>query len=139
MKVKALDGIPNSGILAPCGGMVSEIIGDTTTSKRTEFDWIEIKKGRYLQNGTSHPLRSGEDKFYKRIYGLEHEGRAVYWFDTFGDHSNHSGYHVSFSWMQQQNFLWKQNDNWLQKEENVRYIVNVVFLVIGVIIGLKQL
>ena len=139
MKVKALAGEANTGLLKPCGGMISETIGNTITSKRVEFDWIEIKKGRYIQNGTSHPLRSGDEKYYKRIYGLEYENRKVYWLDTFGKHYSNHGNHVGFSWWEHQNFLWRQNDHWLQSEENVRYIVNVIFLAIGVVIGLKQL
>lgn len=139
MKLKALDGEPNSGVLAPCGGMISIKEGNTTTSKRAEFNWIEIKKGRYIQDGTSHPLRSGNDKFYKRIYGLEHENRKVYWLDTFAKHSSSHGYHVSFNWWEHQKFLWLQGEQWLQREENIRYIVNLVFLVLGVIIGLKQI
>ena len=30
-------------------------------------------------------------------------------------------------------------DNWLQQEKNIRYIVNIVFLVLGVIIGIMNI
>jgi hypothetical protein len=139
MKVKALHSVPNTGVLFPSGGTFSEIIGHTTTTRRTEFDWIEIKKGRYIHKGISHPLRSGEDKFYKRIYGLEHERRSVYWFDTFAKYSTLHGHHVSFNWIEHQQFLWLQGEQWLQKESNIRYVVNVIFLVLGSYIGFKQI
>lgn len=139
MKVKALHGEPNKGILFPCGGTVSETDGNTTVMKRTEFDWIEIKKGRYIHDGTSHSLRSGDDKFYRRVYGLEHENRCVYWFDTFAKHSSNHGHHVSFNWFEHQKFLWLQGDQWFQKEANLRYFVNVIFLGIGAYIGFKQI
>lgn len=56
-----------------------------------------------------------------------------------GKLSSNNGHHVSFSWREHQTSLWKQKGHWLQKEENVRYIVNVLFLIIGVLIGIKQL
>jgi hypothetical protein len=133
MKVKALDGEDNTGILKPIARMISN------TNEPTEFDWIEIKKGRYIQSGTSHPLRSGHEKYYKRIYCLEHGKRIIYWFETFGIYSKDHGVHVSFSWFEHQQFLWKQDDHWLQKEENLRFIVNVIFLIIGVIVAVKGL
>ena len=119
--------------------MVSESKGNTITTKRSEFDWIEIKKGRYIQDGTSHPLRSGNEKLYMRIYGLEYKNKRIYWFDTFGKHSTQHGYHVGFSWWQHNRFLWFQKEHWLQKEESIRYIVNILFLVLGAIIGIKQM
>lgn len=140
MKVKGLHSVAsNSGLLKPTSGRVTETDGNTTRYIKAEFDWIEVKKGRYIHDGTSHPLRAGDEKYYKRMYCLEHDGRVVYWLDTFGKHSSNHGHHVSFSWREHQTFLWQQNDHWLQKEENVRYIVNVVFLVIGVVIGIKQM
>jgi hypothetical protein len=139
MKVKALHSVPNTGVLFPSGGIRSETIENNTTTRRTEFDWVEIKKGRYIHNGISHPLRSGEDKFYKRIYGLEHERRSVYWFDTFAKHSSSHGHHVSFNWVEHQQFLWLQGEQWLQNESNIRYMVNVIFLVLGSYIGFKQI
>lgn len=139
MKVKVLHGLPNTGILFPCGGTVTEKNGETSTTKQTDFNLIKIKKGRYIHNGISHPLRSGEDKFYKRIYGLEHERRSVYWFDTFAKHSSSHGHHVSFNWIEHQQFLWLQGEQWLQNESNIRYMVNVIFLVLGSYIGFKQI
>lgn len=140
MKVKGLQIVAsNSGLLIPASGKVTEIDGNYTRYNKSEFDWIEVKKGRYIHDGTSHPIRAGDEKYYKRIYCLEHEGRVVYWLDTFGKHSSNNGHHVSFSWREHQTFLWQQNDHWLQKEENMRYVVNVVFLVIGVVIGIKQM
>lgn len=136
MKVKSLTGESNTGILTPESGMTTEKEGNN--SKQTRFNWIEIKRGRYIKDGISHPLRNSEERLYKRIYCLEHEGRKVYWLSSFGETSMDHGWHVSFSKLEHHRFLWKQNDHWLQKENNIRYIINIIFLVIGVYIGLKQ-
>jgi hypothetical protein len=139
MKVQELKGELNTGMLEPCSGIKTEKIENGTRSTRAECSWITIKKGRYELNGISHPLRAGNEKFYKRMYGLHYKNRKVYWLETFVSHSSSSGYHVSFNWREHQIFLWSQGEHWLQKEENIRYIVNVIFLVLGVIIGFKQI
>ena len=139
MKVKGLEVEINKGMLYPSKGRISEKKENTVKYRNTEFNWIEIKKGRYIQNGTSHPLRSGDDKFYKRMYGLQYKNRKVYWLYVFGNQSSAGGYHVSFNWWEHQSFLLLQGEHWFQKEENIRYIVNLIFLIIGVVIGLKQI
>jgi hypothetical protein len=67
MKVKELHGEDNTGILASCSGFAIEKNGNSQVRKQVQFNWIEIKRGRYINDSTSHPLRSGNDKFYKRI------------------------------------------------------------------------
>lgn len=140
MKVKALEvkGEMNTGVMTHKSGTQTERKDNKIISKPVEFDWIEIKQGRYIKDGISHPLRVGDKRFYKRMFCLEHEGRKVYWLNSFGKDEG-KGCHVSFSKLEYHRFLWKQSDHWLQKENNIRYIINIIFLVIGVYIGLKQM
>ncbi|UKN01192.1 hypothetical protein K6119_15790 [Paracrocinitomix mangrovi] len=139
MRVKALRGESNTGLLEPCSGVELKTTGNVTTGKRVEFDWIEIKKGRYIHQNCSHPLRSGDENYFKRIHGLEYKNRKIYWLYTFGSMDKPQGHHVGFSWWEHQKFLWLQEMHWLQKENNIRYMVNLIFLVLGVVIAFKQL
>jgi hypothetical protein len=119
VKIKVYKPIINSGILEPTD------------------DEIIIRKGRYLQGDVSHPLRFGEEKYYTRKYGLKYKRKKVYWLNRYASPSEETGIHVAFSKWQHQRFLWLQGSHWFQKEENIRYIVNVIFLIIGVLISLK--
>lgn len=120
MKIKVFEPIINSGVLEPTD------------------DEIKIYKGRYIENNSlSHALRSGEEKYYIRKYGLKYKRHKVYWFYRYSTPSEQTGMYVAFSRWQHQRFLWLQGNHWLQKEENIRYIVNIVFLVIGVLISLQ--
>lgn len=103
-----------------------------------EFDYVTIKKGRYIHNGTSHPLRGTDEFFYHRNYCLESDGKIVYWLDTFGYKSKGTGFHVGFTGSEHHKFLWMQNMHWFQKEDNLRFVVNILFLAIGVYIAFKQ-
>ncbi len=126
MKIKCLKSKePNSGVLEQM-------------ESRNKLVFVEIKKGRYIYQETSHPLRSRENYFYSRVYCLEHKNDIIYWLDTFGKNDNHHGFHIGFTWKQHQKFLWMQNEHWFQKEDNIRFIVNVLFLILGVIIAFKQ-
>ena len=128
MKVKCLMGDGNTGLISPY-----------KKSGGKEFDSVTIKKGRYIYNNTSHPLRGNDEFYYKRNYCLENDGKIIYWLNSFGNHSNHNGMHIGFSWKEHQKFLWMQKEHWLQKEDNIRFIVNVLFLIIGVYIAFKQM
>jgi hypothetical protein len=99
-----------------------------------------IKRGRYIEkkNNLSHPLFDEQNKYYKRIYALEYKGKKIYHFNIFGTNNDNHGYHVGFNFVQHQKFLWLQGKHWLQKEENIRYVVNIIFLILGLIIGLKK-
>jgi len=105
---------------------------------RDKFVFVEIKKGRYIYNKHSHALRTNENYFYKRVYNLEHKNDKIYWLDTFAKNDTNQGFHIGFTWKQHQKFLWMQNEHWFQKEENIRYIINVLFLILGVIIAINQ-
>ena len=101
--------------------------------------FVEIKKGRFLELGTSHPLYSENEKYFKRVYCFEYLKKRIYFFNRFGQKDSNSGFHVGFTWFQHQQFLLLQNRHWIQKEENIRYIVNLIFLIIGVYLGFQKL
>jgi len=124
MKVKIFDSIPNSGIASP-------------VLKNNKFEYLDIKKGRYIHNDCSHPLRIKNNLLYSRVYGLEYKNHKIYWFNIFGNIDTNHGYHIGLNWWQNQRFLFLQNSHWFQKEENIRYIINIIFLVFGLIIAMK--
>jgi hypothetical protein len=99
---------------------------------------IEIKKGRYILNDTSHPLYSDKELYFKRIYCLEFKNKKIYFLNTYGKIDNH-GRHIALSKWQNHRFLWLQNKHWLQKEENIRYLINLLFLILGAYIAIKNM
>jgi hypothetical protein len=101
--------------------------------------YVEIKKGRFLESGTSHPLYSENEKYFKRVRCLEYFKKRIYFFNRFGNKENNAGFHVGFTWFQHHQFLLLQKRHWIQKEENIRYVINVIFLFIGAYIGFKNL
>lgn len=85
-------------------------------------DIIDIKRGRWLcVNKISHPLE------YIRCNSFDK--RNVYFLSKF----EKTGFHISLSFLQNQRFLFIQRDHWLQKEENIRYIINILFIILGLI------
>jgi|GEM_PF-1773077 len=105
----------------------------SVTSTQVPEAHITIFKGRYEEeNENSHSLRTeAEGKMYHRVHGLNYEGHHVYYFNTFAKKDDH-GIHVGMTWKQRQKFHLMQNDHWIQKSENIQYIVNILFLSIGV-------
>jgi hypothetical protein len=88
---------------------------------------ITIKPRRWVDDrwGVSNPM-----KYDKPI---AYENKNVYFFYHLG--GKEKGIHVSLTFWQNQKFNWIQNKHWLQKEENIRYIINILFLIGGLIIG----
>lgn len=98
---------------------------------------LRIKRGRYIdkKNNLSHPLFDEQNKYYKRIYALEFKDKKIYYFNSYGKIDPNHGFHVGFNFAQHQKFQWLQGCHWLQKEENIRYCVNIIFLIIGLVLG----
>lgn len=96
---------------------------------------IDIKPRRWIEdrNGTSHPM--------KFIEPIAFENKNVYFLYLFGDNSGKTkmGKHISLSFWENQKFLFMQKLHWVQKEENIRYIVNIIFLIIGACIAYKSI
>lgn len=93
---------------------------------------IEIKRGRYIRDDISHPLFTTKEIYFQRVYCLEYKNKNIFYLNTFGSSESNAGFHIALSKWETQKFLWLQNKHWLQKEENIRYIVNLLFLIIGV-------
>lgn len=92
---------------------------------------ITIKSNRWIdKNGTSHPM-----KFLKPV---AFENKNVYFLHLFGDDKTepHQGKHISLTFWENQTFNWMQKNHWLQKEENIRYVVNIFFLIGGLTLGI---
>lgn len=140
MKVKALtnDG-NNTGKLKYQIGIIPNNAKDSKPPTRPEFDIIEIKKGRYIQAGISHPLVTDKQVYFERVYCFEHEEKNIYRLYPFGKIDSLNGFYVALNGMEKQRFLWLQGKHWLQKEENIRYIVNIVFLIIGTCIAIHNM
>lgn len=130
---------PNTGKLKIKSGSKTSKEGDKIVVRAIKQELVEIKYGRFIVDDVSHPLMSETEKYFQRVYCLEYEKRRIYYFYTFGNKEGVGGFHVGFTWWQHQQFLLLQKRHWIQKEENIRYIVNVVFLVLGLIIGIKSI
>jgi hypothetical protein len=101
---------------------------------------IEIKKGRYICNDISHPLFSEKENYFSKVYCLEYKKRHIYFLNYFGRNEPPvKGIHIGLTIWQNHKFLWLQNKHWLQKEENIRYIVNILFLIIGVWLSIMSI
>ena len=112
MKVNLFKTEPNTGIL-------------TKTDKT-----INIKCHKfYDENNNYQPLG------YEKIKSL---GKFVYFLKFNGVSETH-GRHISLNFIQNQKFLWMQGENWFQKEDNVRYVINILFLIIGCYLAYKQI
>ena len=100
------------------------------------------------KNNLSHPLFDDQNKYYKRIYALEFKDKRIYalefkdkriyYFNSFGKIGPNYGFHVGFNFAENQKFLWLQGSHWLQKEENIRYCINIIFLIIGLVLGILK-
>jgi hypothetical protein len=101
---------------------------------------IEIKRGRYIKNNISHPLFIEKENYFSKIYCLEYNKKHIYYLNFHGSNEPPvRGIHVGLTNWQNQKFLWLQNKHWLQKEESIRYIINILFLIIGVWMSVKSL
>lgn len=93
---------------------------------------LKINRGSFMDKSrTSHPLFDDHNKYFKRNYYLKYKNKKVYVFKKFGELDGITNYFVGFSFWEHQMFLWLQKSHWFQKEENIRYLVNIFFLLIG--------
>jgi hypothetical protein len=102
---------------------------------------ISIKRGRFefTETNESHPLYDEENKYFKRIYCLEYRKNKIYCLNLYGKKDSVNGYHIGLNYFQFNKFLWLQKQHWFQKEENIRYCINIVFLIIGLWLSIKKL
>lgn len=106
---------------------------NTGNLEKSAGETIEIKRGRYIKDNISHPLLTEKENYFCKIYCLEYKKRHIYYLNYFGNNKPPTrGIHIGLTNWQNHKFLWMQNKHWLQKEESIRYIVNILFLIIGV-------
>lgn len=101
----------------------------------TNSETLSIKKYIYIYKKQIHGLKANDKKFYKRIHSLELNFYRVYYLSMFNSSDGKGGFHIGLNFWQNQQFLLLQNDHWIQKEENIRYVVNILFLIGGLILG----
>ena len=92
---------------------------------------IEIRSRRFITNDkTSHPLQYSEPIAFenKNVY-------CLYLFDS-KDKENSTCIHISLTFWEKQKFLFLQKKHWIQKEENIRYIINLLFLIGGITLAI---
>ena len=101
---------------------------------------IKIKQGRYIKDDISHPLFTEKENYFSKIHCLEYKKKHIYFLNYFGNNEPPvKGIHIGLTNWQNHKFLWMQNKHWLQKEESIRYIVNIIFLIIGVWISIMSM
>ncbi len=101
---------------------------------------VEIKRGRYIKDEISHPLFTEKENYFYKIHCLKYKKRHIYFLNYFGSNEPPvKGIHIGLTYWQNNRFLLMQNKHWFQKEENIRYIVNILFLIIGVYISILSL
>jgi hypothetical protein len=97
--------------------------------KNKNVENIEIKKGRWIRHGISHPLN------FKKIDSFE--DKYVYFFHMYG--SGNTGIHIPLNWIQNQIFNIMQKNHWIQKRENIKYLIVIGTFIIGSIVALKSM
>lgn len=112
MRVKAFDNTINRSLnISINSNKIHKIVGvDTIISRGTITD---IERDVFKE-------KSVFDYVYKVYYGRNY-------------------YTISLNSYQNFIFLWGLRKNWLQKEENIRYAVNLLFLIIGSYLTYKQI
>ncbi|MEN9997053.1 MAG: hypothetical protein RI922_43 [Bacteroidota bacterium] len=138
MKVQILKPIVNSGKLEPISGQFTAYNEDgQLTAYKISENYIDILNYRYIHKNVSHPLKSGKDRYFKRVHCLEFKNKTVYFLGRYGS-DKPIGCHIGLTWFENQRFLWKMGDHWFQQEKNIRYIVNLLFLTLGLFYGIKK-
>lgn len=98
---------------------------------------VKITGGRFYRCDTSSPLVGRVDRYYYRNHSLKYKRKIIYGFNEFGIIEDGTLIFVGFNWFQHQRFLWMQREHWFQRESNLRYVVNIIFLIIGAYLGFK--
>jgi len=108
-------------------------------SCKDKCGYVLISKGYFSRCGDSSPLFGRDEKHYVRNHFLKFKNKIIYALDEFGTNEKGRPVYVGFNWFQHQRFLWMQKEHWFQQESNLRYVVNVIFLIIGAYLGFKGL
>lgn len=119
---------------------IQSIIGDIYKVEDNFNTKNELKKSNdslIIHNGfyehIPDNLRSKDRKFLK-TFQIETIDRK-YNYDEKYVYEINGTYIISLSWFDNHKFLFLQRKHWLQKEENIRYIINILLIVVGLIIA----
>lgn len=114
--------------------------GDKIVSKPTKVRFIELQRGRFIDDEEDvFPIQFGNEKNFKRVYYDNHALKFIYCIEQHIENSSNMKTYIGLNWKQNQRFLFMQKSHWIQQESNLRYIVNIIFLIIGVYIGIRQI
>lgn len=88
---------------------------------------IDIKRGGFIKDKYWYPMTFKEisSPYDKKIYCLKY---------------GENGFkHISFTgFWENQIFLFKQGVHWFQKEENIRYVVNMILIFLTAVAGFSN-
>jgi hypothetical protein len=138
MIIQILKTVPNTGQMHQTKGTFETYDEDGTLKTYTVSEnFIDILKYRYIHRNISHPLKSGDALYYRRIHCLNYENKKVYFLNRFGAEKT-NGIHIGLSWKENQKFLFLMGQHWLQQEDNIRFLTNMALIVFGIIMsGIK--
>jgi hypothetical protein len=135
MKILILNPVLNTGHMEQTKGSFDAY--DEDGILRTYIvseNFIEILKYRYIHRNISHPLKSGDALYYRRIHCLNYENKKVYFLNRFGEEKS-NGIHIGLSWKENQKFLFLMGQHWIQQEDNIRFLTNMALIVFGIIMS----
>ena len=102
--------------------------GVNTGKLKQTNEKIIIKPRRWVtKDGKSYPMKSSAP--------ISFENKNVYFLPYPNENNTIKGVHISLNFWQKQKFLFLQKAHWLQKEENIRYIINMLVLISTVVVG----
>ena len=61
--------------------------------------------------------------------------KNIFWLKTLSN----TGIHIRVNWWNKQKLYLMYNNHWFQQEKNIRYIINIIFLLFGLIIGIMNI
>jgi hypothetical protein len=94
MRIQILKPINNTGHMELTKGSFEAFDEDGTLKTYTVSEnFIRILKYRYIHLNVSHPLKSGDILYYKRIHCLNYENKKVYFLKRFGVEKS-NGIHI---------------------------------------------
>jgi len=140
MNIRELQPKKNSDSLELKKGWIKSEKNGKIISTQINERLLLIKRGRIIEpDGSVLPILFDNDKNFKRIYYLKYKYKYIYCIEQELENTSNIKTFIGLNFFQNVWFLILQKSHWLQKESNIRYLVNLIFLVIGAYIGIKNL
>jgi hypothetical protein len=135
MKIQILKPVYNTGNMEQIKGSFESYDEEGVLRTYTlSENFIDILKYRYIHRNISHPLKSGDALYYRRIHCLNFENKKVYFLNRFGEEKS-NGIHIGLTWKENQKFLLLMGQHWIQQEDNIRFLTNMALIVYGIIMS----